>query len=75
MSEDMTYKPVPTLADLRNQVAELERENAELRGKLDAVPVDDISALLRIATKPARAPFVRRRVGEWLAQLEQAVQP
>jgi len=37
MSEDMTYKPVPTLADLRNQVAELERENAELRAKLDAV--------------------------------------
>jgi len=37
MSEDVTYKPVPTLADLRNQVAELERENAELRMMLDLI--------------------------------------
>ena len=31
MSEDMTYDAEPTRADLRTRVAELERENAELR--------------------------------------------
>ena len=45
MSEDYTYPTTPTLADLRARVAELERENAELRGKLDAVPVGAISAI------------------------------
>jgi len=34
MSEDMTYDAEPTRADLRTRVAELERENAELRGDL-----------------------------------------
>lgn len=57
---------------LRQRVAELERENAELRARLDAVPVDDITTLLKIAAKPGRAPFVRRRVGEWLATLSKA---
>jgi len=38
MAEDMTYTPVQTLADARQRIAELERENAELRARLDAVP-------------------------------------
>ena len=67
MGEDMTYATEPTRAQLAARVAELERENAELRARLDAVPMDDITTLLKIAAKPGRAPFVRRRVGEWLA--------
>ena len=37
MAEDMTYTPVQTLADARQRIAELERENAELRARLDTV--------------------------------------
>jgi len=72
MAEDMTYATEPTRAQLAARVQELERENDELRARLDAVPVDDITALLKIAAKPGRAPFVRRRVGEWLATLSKA---
>ena len=36
MSEDYTYPTTPTLADLRTRVAELERENAELRERQSA---------------------------------------
>ncbi len=35
MAEEMTYEPV---TDWRKRVQELERENAELRAKLDTVP-------------------------------------
>ncbi len=37
MSEDYTYTTEPTRAQLAARVAELERENAELRARLDAV--------------------------------------
>ena len=40
MGEDMTYATEPTRAQLAARVTELERENAELRARLDAVPVD-----------------------------------
>jgi len=40
MGEDMTYATEPTRAQLAARVAELERENAELRERLDAVPMD-----------------------------------
>ena len=39
MGEDMTYATEPTRAQLAARVTELERENAELRARLDAVPV------------------------------------
>lgn len=39
MSEDYTYTAEPTRAQLAARVQELERENAELRAKVDAVPV------------------------------------
>jgi len=35
MAEDMTYEPVQTVAQLAARVQELERENAELRARLD----------------------------------------
>ena len=38
MAEDMTYTPVQTLADARQRIAELERENAALLGTLHLVP-------------------------------------
>ncbi len=40
-----TYEPWQTLAQAQERIAELERENAELRAKLDAVPVDAITKL------------------------------
>ena len=37
---------------LRQRVAELERENAELRARLDAVPVDAMGTIMEVADIP-----------------------
>jgi len=66
MSEDMTYDAEPTRADLRTRVAELERENAELRGKLDAVPVGAISAIAADAIADAWNRKPLQSVNAWL---------
>lgn len=78
MSEDMTYDAEPTRAQLAQRVAELERENGELRGKLDAVPVGAISYMVRWdnPTGGAVDAGIRGRVTAWLKTLEPSeVQP
>ena len=52
MAEDMTYATEPTRAQLAARVAELERENAELRARLDAVPVDAMGTIMEVADIP-----------------------
>ena len=52
MGEDMTYATEPTRAQLAARVAELERENAELRARLDAVPVDAMGTIMEVADIP-----------------------
>ncbi len=80
MSEDYTYPTTPTLADLRKRVAELEHQvaqadsnmvalavrNAELRAKLDAVPVAEIRAALGASVTPMGYRTERSIVAEWL---------
>ena len=78
MSEDMTYDAEPTRADLRTRVAELERENAELRAKLDAVPTADLLFMIDPwadgTPTPERCAAAATAIETW-AKAIKAVQP
>jgi Holliday junction resolvase-like predicted endonuclease len=117
MSEDYTYQPIQTTAQMQARIRDLEaqlnaaivgkgeleqiatidderraklwatakhwqeraedaeRENTELRAKLDAVPVDDITFLWRFAPRNAASLRVCGKVGDWLSTVRKAAQP
>jgi cell division protein FtsB len=68
MSEDYTYPTTPTLADLRTRVAELERENAELRERQSAQFERSTARLVDVALDAERQA---QRVAELERQLAQ----
>ena len=41
-----TYEPWQSLPEAQERIAELERENAELRARLDAVPVEALRTMV-----------------------------
>jgi len=79
MAEDMTYEPVQPVAQLAAQVRQLERENAELRARLDAVPVEAIELVHWGDSTSFGYVEACGMVGNWLVSVSeltpQAVQP
>lgn len=74
MGEDMTYQAEPTRAQLAARVQELERENAELRARLDAVPVAAIERYIGVAFDDTKSEDEDElTIALWLSS--QGVQP
>lgn len=73
MSEDYTYDPVTPLREqlatvvrLQERVRKLERENAELRKRLEGVPLDAVGAVMEVADVPFGYLAERRSIHNWL---------
>ncbi len=70
MSEDYTYTAEPTRAQLAARVQELERENAELRARLDAVPVPAIRRIVFDDKRSFGVIRAEQTVAGWLATFD-----
>ncbi len=89
MAEDYTYTAEPTRAQLAARVQELERalaqadsnmvalavRNAELRARLDAVPVTAMRKLLWGDPADPGHIYAISAVGDWLIEQADKVQP